>query len=447
MLSPRLARAATTYFVSPTGKNANPGTKSKPWANLARAAKGLHTGDTLVLLPGRYSLRSAEDIVIPRSGKPGAWVTIKGEPGTRPVLAGRDNLRTAIDLSNCSFVKVEGIEITSDGRRHFRDGIQATSGAMDHIVLRDIKIHHLDEFGVNAGDVDGLDMIDCEITYCGYGSVGGPAGERSGWRNVSISGCTLSWSGHYFQGGSGPSPYDRPDGFGIEPSAGPIEIRNTKLEHNRGDGLDSKAENTVVRNCLIANNSCDGIKLWGTGSRVENCLLHGRGDGKTEPTNWSPIVIHTDKANAVFELVNLAVDDCLGQSYLMHVQYDYPGVPLKLVVRNCVFSARGERSPIFLQSSVKHAFENNLFFVPKTDRVLDYGEREYDRTQITGLGSGNRYGDPLFVSVGFGNSGDYHLNDGSPAIDAGTTNGAPKSDMDGVARPRGNGVDIGPYER
>ena len=42
--------------------------------------------------------------------------------------------------------------------------------------------------------------------------------------------------------------------------------------------------------------------------------------------------------------------------------------------------------------------------------------------------------------------GDYHLQPGSPAIDRGSTAGAPTKDYDGVARPQGAGIDIGAFE-
>jgi hypothetical protein len=42
--------------------------------------------------------------------------------------------------------------------------------------------------------------------------------------------------------------------------------------------------------------------------------------------------------------------------------------------------------------------------------------------------------------------GDYHLQAGSPAIDAGTSAGAPTTDFEGHGRPCGAGVDIGAYE-
>ncbi|ARA94008.1 hypothetical protein AWN76_013150 [Rhodothermaceae bacterium RA] len=52
----------------------------------------------------------------------------------------------------------------------------------------------------------------------------------------------------------------------------------------------------------------------------------------------------------------------------------------------------------------------------------------------------DRFGDPLFADEAFA------LQDASPAIDAGTADGAPPTDYRGTARPLGGGVDIGPYE-
>lgn len=42
--------------------------------------------------------------------------------------------------------------------------------------------------------------------------------------------------------------------------------------------------------------------------------------------------------------------------------------------------------------------------------------------------------------------GDYHLQPGSPAIDAGTSEGAPASDIEGNPRPCWERIDIGAYE-
>ncbi len=343
--------AAERYYVSPAGSNSNPGTREKPWASPGYGSRRLQPGDTLVLLDGTYTLKTYDDdIITPPSGREDAWVTIQGEDGARPVLAGRDNLLTAVDLSGKSYVRLENLEITHDSSasgasRFFRDGIEILERPASHIVLRDLLIHHIDEMGMNIGDVDDLLIENCRIEHCGFGALAGPLGRQGGWRNVVIRNCRLSYSGHYYQGGDGSNrPYDRPDGFGIEPSAGPILIEDTIAEHNCGDGLDSKAERTVIRRCIVANNSCDGVKLWGTGSRLENTLIFGRGDGRNEATPWAAVVIdQVERKDATFEIVNCTVDDEVGRNYLMYVQYS-SSVPVQLTVVNTIFSGRGQDS-------------------------------------------------------------------------------------------------------
>ncbi|MBC8422446.1 MAG: right-handed parallel beta-helix repeat-containing protein, partial [Chloroflexi bacterium] len=58
-------------------------------------------------------------------------------------------------------------------------------------------------------------------------------------------------------------------------------------------------------------------------------------------------------------------------------------------------------------------------------------------------GTGNIDADPRFVDPA---SGDYHLQPGSPCIDAGTSAGAPDHDFEGDPRPMGAGVDMGADE-
>ncbi len=441
-----------TYYVSPQGDDSAPGTRQQPWASPGYASRQLAPGDTLVILGGRYTLREYDDdILTPPSGTAEAWVTIRGEEGNRPVLAGGENLLTAVNLGGAQYVRIENLEITHDDGAQgeaawFRDGIEILDAPAAHIVLKDLYIHHLDEFGVNAQDVDDLLIENSRIEYAGFGALGGPGGEHGGWRNVTIRGCTLSWSGHYYQGGDGSSrPYDRPDGFGIEPSAGPILIEDTVSEHNYGDGLDSKAANTLIRRAVVANNTCDGVKLWGANSRVENTLIYGRGDGDAEVTPWAAVVIDYEGENgAPFALVNLTIDDALGGNYLMYVQYDHPETAIDLTLRNVIFSSRGPEAHIYLAPAVTLHADHNLFYFPQSEIVLERGEEQYTAETVGGLGPGSLYGEPRFVQPAWGETGDYHLLPDSPARGAGTSEGAPSDDLEG--KPRPDPPSIGAYE-
>ena len=446
--------AAETYYVSNTGKNTNPGTKEKPWATPGYGSRRIKPGDTLIITKGRYILsKYDEDIITPPSGRPGAWITIKGQNADQsPVLAGKNNLAYTIHLSNVSHVKIENLEITSDDGAVLRDGITAIDRPVSHIVFNNLYIHHLNEFGMNLKDVKHVLVFNTKIDYCGFGSIGGPKAKSGGWQHVVIKDCSLSYSGHFYSGKK--NPYDRPDGFGIEPSRGPVEIVNSTAEHNRGDGLDSKAKNTYIHECVVANNRCDGIKLWGSGSKIENCLIYGRGDGNTQAAPWAAIVIDSEKPGR-FEISNTTVDDFMGKNYIMYVQYDTPNIPINLNIKNSIFNARGENSPIFLARAVDYEILSTLFYFPKNDSVLIHGGiREYKAGQISLLGPGNIYGDPLFLSPAFGKSGDYHVKRNSKAVDNGTVSkkGLSVIDLDGNRRNSdGNNdriprVDMGAYE-
>ncbi|MDD4447080.1 MAG: right-handed parallel beta-helix repeat-containing protein [Methanothrix sp.] len=441
------AAQAATYYVAPTGSNENSGGIEEPWATPAYAASQLQPGDTLIIRDGEYVLQDyGEDRILPQSGSPEAWITIKGEEGCRPSLIGTNNLANAIDLSAVHYVKMENLEIKSDGTNPFRDAIACWEPA-SNIILRNLYIHHIDEFGINIQDIDGLSLLDSTIEYCGFGSVGGAAGVAGGWRNVLIKNCRLAYSGHYYQGTPGPSPYDRPDGFGIEPSEGPIEIADTTSTHNRGDGLDSKADRTYIHHCIVSHNSCDGIKIWGDETVIENCLVYDTGDGDTSPTPWSGLVAHSTVPNARFTIVNtIVVDNPKRQGYPMYVQYDDRDVPIQLTMKNCIIS-HGEGA-LWIGPSVIFTLDNNLFYRPESDVPIEVGNQGYTSAQIEAgaLGPGNLARDPLFVDYGSVDPLGYQLQEISPGVDSGAAQGAPQDDLLHRPRPAGQGYDMGCFE-
>ncbi len=106
-----------------------------------------------------------------------------------------------------------------------------------------------------------------------------------------------------------------------------------------------------------------------------------------------------------------------------------------LVANNIViFNTIGIRE--FGATGLGNRYIANLMFENETDFMLKNGL----------VDEGTIVGDPLFVDWQLDGSGDYRLAENSPGIDAGTPEGAPAIDIDGVARPQGGGFDVGPYE-
>lgn len=98
------APGTATYFVSPSGDNSNPGTREARWAAPGYGSRQIQSGDTLVILGGRYRLSVFDaDIISPPSGTAEAWTTILGEEGNTPVFAGSGNLYSAMILSGRSY--------------------------------------------------------------------------------------------------------------------------------------------------------------------------------------------------------------------------------------------------------------------------------------------------------------------------------------------------------
>lgn len=95
---------------------------------------------------------------------------------------------------------------------------------------------------------------------------------------------------------------------------------------------------------------------------------------------------------------------------------------------------------------------NNIVYKTRGDDYVIRGSGNVLSNNISfGTGSttsesGVQVVDPKLVSPKDDGSGDFHLQAGSPAIDAGTATDAPAADFLGIKRPQGSGIDIGAFE-
>ncbi|MEK9523358.1 right-handed parallel beta-helix repeat-containing protein [Streptomyces sp. NPDC087908] len=105
--------AGRTYFVSPEGSDGNPGTSvGAPFRTLQKAADSAGPGDTVSIMSGTYSERSAGSnvLTIKRSGRPGAPITFTAHPGHRPVIH-PVRAWNGISVYGASYISIKNLEI------------------------------------------------------------------------------------------------------------------------------------------------------------------------------------------------------------------------------------------------------------------------------------------------------------------------------------------------
>ena len=84
---------AEVYYVSPTGSDANPGTRELPWGNWTHAVSQVQPGDTVYFREGIYR----ERVVIETSGEPEKCITFRNVPDEEVHLWFSKNLSDPAD--------------------------------------------------------------------------------------------------------------------------------------------------------------------------------------------------------------------------------------------------------------------------------------------------------------------------------------------------------------
>lgn len=175
--------------------------------------------------------------------------------------------------------------------------------------------------------------------------------------------------------------------------------------------------------CVFAGNRAGtngGAILMRASCNYTNCLFV-----ENTTTNKNSAIYSAAAGLAVFQNCTFASNSCPAGS-LVGGFVDFFGSPYTTnSFVNCILWANG--SSTF----------SGLF---QTAVVADIS---FSDTDVTGISSGSNN---INLAPQFRGNGNYHLASSSPCIDAGTTNGAPPADLDGVPRPYGAGIDIGAYE-
>lgn len=401
-----------TYYVAPTGIDANPGTQAAPWLTLQKAGDVAGAGDTVNVSPGTYTgFRPRQ------SGTATAPVRFLAQPGV--VIASPSSANSNGDniwVRNVDYIVIDGFESTNAPRA----GI-AVQGEPDantiSIVIRNCHCHHNNRWGIFTAFARELVLENNETSYSAveHGVYVSNSGDRPTVRgnhahHNNASGIQLNADPEQM----GDDPND-PEGDGI--ITGALIERNVIHDNGTVGGAAinlASVRTSLIRNNLLYGNRSTGIAGWDDGFDPQYGTRDNRIVGNT--------ILQAANSRYAIGLKNGSINNGVFGNILLNA-----GPRGSLDV--------DPDSQVGLQSDyniVVDEFSDDDNFL----NIAQWRALGFDVHSIIATPS------QVFVS-----GTDYHLAATSPARDAGIPLIDLPTDIEDVVRPQGAAFDIGAYER
>ena len=420
---PELTLGAT-YYVAPSGSDANPGTEAHPWRTIQKAAAALIAGDTAYVKAGTYKER-----VIPRnSGNSGNYIEYIAYPGHTVTIDGTGISLSVwgglFDVSGRSYIKVSGLRIINSPSA----GIFADDSS--HIKIEKNYTYNTFSSGIGIWYSDNIVIDGNEVELaCNDGA--------QECITVAVTDTFEVKNNHVHHGGPGTL-----GGEGIDAKHG---SSNGKIYHNHVhdlnrqgiyvDAWDRHTYNIDVFGNIVHDCATDGFSVASeAGGLLENVRIHNNvaydnGSVGVTIAGWG-------KAEVEHPIKDIKV---INNAFYNNGRNNWGG---GIVVQNSNVENVVIRNNICSQNlSFQIAVEAG---VPAENLMVDHnlidGYRQYYREIY---GSDYIEGNPMFVNP---SEADFHLQEDSPAIDRASSIDAPSEDFDGIPRPQGAGYDIGAFE-
>ncbi|MCD6406118.1 MAG: right-handed parallel beta-helix repeat-containing protein, partial [Planctomycetes bacterium] len=402
------ATLGAEYFVSTGGSNSNDGSSAHPWLTIQHAVNSIAPGDVITVGDGTYV-----GAKMTSSGATGAPKTLRAENNGGAILNASSPINwhnAVIEVEGQNYWIIDGFEI--DGVNNTYRGIDIR--VCEHNTVRNCHVHDTYLTGI----------FDGFHTYALYeNNVSHDNGEHGIYHSnsedyavirgntcYSNASCGIHMNGDISMGGDGVIRhctieknicYDNPSGSGINmDGVSDSIVRNNLLYDNHGSGISLYAidaaegsSNNIIANNTVVNAS-DG--RWALN-------IPPSSGGQPHPTD-----------NKVFNNIFYTRHSWRGTisthpSCLPGFECDYN------VVMNR-FSIDSGDSRITLADWQGHGFDTHSIIATPADLFVDEA------------------------------SGDYHLKDGSPAINIGIEVAEVTEDIEGTPRPQDGLYDIGAYE-
>lgn len=430
-LSHRLVLSAggNTYYVSPSGADTNAGTESQPWQTIQKAADTMVAGDTVYIKAGTYP----ERVVPQNSGSAGSYITYAAYAGDTATIDGStvtlpSDWGGLFDVSNKDYIVISGLRIIKAGPNDNNVGILADNSS--YITIEKNHTYDTVSSGIAIWNSDNIIIDGNEVVLaCNDGEQ----------ECITVAGTDIFEikNNHVHDGGPGTI-----GGEGIDVKDGSSNgdiYRNHVHDLNRlGIYVDSWDKHThtidVYQNIVYNIVDNDGFAVAAeSGGLLEdiniyNNIAYDNGTCGISISRNGGLLYQHPMEN--IQVINNTFYNN-GSTWGGGVYLDNPDAD-DIIIRNNLCSQN---------LSFQIAAEPDVLPQSYTvDHNLIDGYRGY-----TGEVYGSDYVEefPRLVDP---NGADFHLQSNSPAIDKGSSVGAPSDDYDGTSRPQMTGYDIGAYE-
>ena len=459
---------ATNYYVAPTGNDTHFGSLAQPFLTIQRGLDAAQAGDTVWVRAGVYP----ELLVWPRSGMPNRRIVLANYPGEQPAVDGTGlNGAYLLRAHDKSHLVVRGLEFRNFAPRvepgQFSGGVMLGGQGRDWTVS-ECLFHHI------AAAVDTINRTGALRVWSSGGPIRDVLIQKNTFRNNSIGqGAMVSLLGDVadfvveanvahdnlvgpiFQCAGGYAHEFLP-GFRTDTAQarrGVFRANTARDNEDRAFAFHADGARDILFERNVAQHNAVGFRpqaerlgVATVNVRFQNNILINNFSGVELGRDPNEVPLPKGRMDSVFFVNNLV--------FVSYQALVLGGRCRDVFVENNLFvlqyAAFGAKFIVWKDTAAANLrLDHNLYY--GLDGVLD-GKFEHMGNTYFGLDayravSGNEpnglYADPRFEDVANFN---FHLQAGSPAIDAGNNTYAPTADYDGLPRPSGKAADIGPFE-
>ncbi len=428
--TPIVNPSGKTYYVAKNGDNNNPGSEEKPWLTIQKAVDNAVAGDIVYVKEGTYT----EHVVFRNSGTEGNYITVQAYStdvvkvnaptgGYVSITNGQGQTHTGnFELNGRSYIKIKGFDFGPGGSGSRVHCGEKTCPSPDASVSAEKGAHNIIIDGNSFSDIDNGAII------AGYVK---PSGNYYAAWDITFVNNKIDR----------PTDWEWVELLSFDSVNRPNVSYNTITYQGNGECIDYKSgtDNGIISHNIVSNcwRPVNGAKKKWAGIYID-----GYDEGVSNNQIFNNIISNTEAVAVGSERGGLAQNN----TFYNNIMYENV-IGIGLSVSRETGYVNNYKNNVFINNIAYNNDVNYFATVSGTDNIFrnNIGWKGTNQISSSHIQDHNLFNkDPEFVDP---ESGNFHLKDTSPAIDAGSSDLAPGTDFDGNPRPRGNGYDIGSFEK